>query len=359
MVDSQPPPPRATHSAAIWEMRWHPLRREWVGFAAHRNTRPWQGERTEEQLLVPAHDPTCYLCPGNTRNRGHVNPRYSGTFVFDNDFPPFGCEAPELTAGHGLYRSMSAYGRCRVVCFHPRHDLTLAEMSGPEIRDVIDTWQEEHRSLGSDPRINHVLMFENKGKVVGVSNPHPHGQIYATEFVPQTTVVELSSTGEYYAEHHRTLMEAIIEQELLDGVRVIAENGSIVAFVPYFARFAYETYIAPRRPMRSIAELTPEEVDDLAAILKNMLVKFDNLYEMSFPYIMAFHQAPTDGQPHRGFHFHIEFHPPLRFPGVLKYLAGAETGGGVYLNDTSPEEKARELRKASNVHYRGRITKDA
>jgi len=323
-----------------------------VGFATHRDARPWQGERTEEPPQPSSFDPTCYLCPGNARNRFAVNPLYTGTFVFDNDFPPFGQDAPKATTGRGLYRSMPAYGRCRVVCFHPRHDLTLAEMSTEEIRAVVDSWQEEYRSLGSDPRINHVLVFENKGRVVGVSNPHPHGQIYATQFIPQTAAVELVSTTEYYAEHHRTLMEAIIEQELTDRARIISENESTVTFVPYFARFAHETYIAPRRPVPSVADLARDEADDLAAALKTMLVKFDNLYRISFPYVMAFHQAPTDSQPHPGFHFHIEFHPPLRFPGVLKYLAGAETGGGVYLNDTSPEEKAEQFRQAPEVHYK-------
>lgn len=352
MADQHVLPPSVPYRSDLWEMRWHPLRREWVGFAAHRDTRPWQGKRTEEPPPVPAYDPTCYLCPGNTRNRGHGNPDYTGTFVFDNDFPPFGEEAPEATTGHGLYCAVPAHGRCRVICFHPRHDLTLAEMSVPDIRAVIGTWQEEYRMLGGEQRINHVLIFENKGAVVGVSNPHPHGQAYATEFIPQTTAAELLSTREYYAEHRRTLMEAIIEQELADEVRVIAQDDTVVAFVPYFARFAHETYVAPLRPVGSVSDLTDEEADDLAAVLKTMLVKFDNLYEISFPYIMAFHQAPTDGQPHPGYHFHIEFHPPLRYPGVLKYLAGAETGGGVYLNDTCPEEKAKQFRGASPVHYK-------
>lgn len=349
---SGPRPSSVPYSPGQWEMRWHPLRREWVGFAAHRNTRPWQGERTAEPPPPPPFDPTCYLCPGNRRNRGEANPRYTSTFVFDNDFPPFGMDAPERTTGHGFYRAMPAYGRCRVVCFHPRHDLTLAEMSVEEIRRVVETWQDEYRMLGSDPCVNHVLTFENKGKVVGVSNPHPHGQIYATEFLPQTIVVELTSCGEYYAAHHRTLMEAILEQELADEVRVIAQNNAAVAFVPYFARYAHETYLVPRRPVGSIADLTPEEAEDFSALLKTMLVKFDNLYQMSFPYVMAFHQAPTDGRAHPEFHFHLEFHPPLRFPGVLKYLAGAETGGGVFLNDTSPEEKAKEFRNAPEVHYK-------
>ncbi|HRS94384.1 MAG TPA: galactose-1-phosphate uridylyltransferase [Candidatus Latescibacteria bacterium] len=340
------------YSPKQWEMRWHPIRKEWVGFAAHRNTRPWQGEQAPQPPPPPPFDPTCYLCPGNTRNRGERNPDYSGTFVFDNDFPPFGPDAPETTTEHGLYKAMPAYGRCRVVCFHPRHDLTLAEMNREDIRRVVETWQAEHRMLAKDSRINHVLIFENKGSVVGVSNPHPHGQIYATEFVPPVTVTELASSREFYAEKRRTLVGAILEQELRDEVRVIAQNDTSVAFIPYFARYAHETYIVPRRPMPSVADLTPDEADDFTEILHTMLVKFDNLYGISFPYVMAFHQAPTDGAAHPEYHFHVEFHPPLRYPGVLKYLAGAETGAGVFLNDTSPEEKAKEFRAAGNIHYK-------
>ena len=337
-----------------WEMRWHPLRREWVGYAAHRDNRPWQGERVTDVEQPPRHDPGCYLCPGVTRNRGDVNPDYAGTFVFDNDFPPFGPDAPTETTGHGIYRAMPARGRCRVVCFHPRHDLTLAEMLVTDIRGVVETWREEMRALAADPEINHVHIFENKGSVVGVSNPHPHGQIYATNALLPVIAAELDACRAHFDASHRTILEDVVEQELADSVRIIAQNETMVAFVPYFARWAHETYIVPRRPVESVADLTPEESDDFSAILKMMLVKFDNLYEMSFPYIMAFHQAPTDGERHPAFHFHVEFHPPLRMPGVMKYLAGAETGGGVFLNDASPEEKARQFAQVSDVHYRVR-----
>ena len=335
-----------------WEMRWHPLRREWVGYAAHRNQRPWQGERVDSGSDAAKHDPTCYLCPGNTRNTGAINPKYEKTFVFDNDFPPFGMNAPTDTTSHGIYRAVPAVGRCRVVCFHPRHDLTLAEMSVDAIRSVIETWREEYRILAAHPSINNVLIFENKGAVVGVSNPHPHGQIYATGIVVPTIAAELDACREFTSESARTIMEAVVEQEMTDEVRIIAQNESMAAFVPYFARWAHEVYIAPFRAVENVGELTPREADDFAAILKTTLVKLDNLYEMSFPYIMVFHSAPTDGERHPEFHWHVEFHPPLRYPGVMKYLAGAETGGGVFLNDTSPEEKARQFREAPDVHYR-------
>jgi UDPglucose--hexose-1-phosphate uridylyltransferase len=344
--------PDVEYSPDQWEMRWHPLRREWVGYAAHRNNRPWQGERVDAGPSAPQHDPECYLCPGNTRNTGIVNPDYEDTFMFDNDFPPFGFDAPAETTGHGIYRSVPATGRCRVVCFHPRHDLTLAEMSVEGVRAVVEAWRTEFQMLSADPRINHVLIFENKGKVVGVSNPHPHGQIYATSFILPTTATEVASCSEHYAEHGRTILQDVLEQETKDKLRIVAENDSCVAFVPYFARWAHEVFVAPRRPVENIAELTASEADDFADVLKTMLVKLDNLYEVSFPYIMAFHSAPTDGGSYPGYHFHIEFHPPLRYPGVMKYLAGAETGGGVFLNDTSPEEKAREFRAASSIHYK-------
>lgn len=337
-----------------WEQRWHPLREEWVIVAAHRNSRPWAGETVSGGgKPIPSYVADCPLCPGNVRASGVRNPDYRGVFVFDNDAPCVGAAAPrDLERPADLYRNAPAEGVARVVCYAPRHDRTLAELRHEQVVALLETWQEQHRELGARPEVAHVLIFENKGEVVGVSNPHPHCQIYATNFVFKTIAVEAAVTRRHWDEHHRTMMEDVIAAEEGDGRRIIARRDSAVAFVPYFARYAYETFVAPRRPCGSLAELSADEVDDFAAVLHEVVVRFDNLWRAPFPYVMALHQAPTDGRTHDGFHFHIEFHPPLRKPNLLKYLAGPEIGGGSFLSDTAPEEKAAELRAASAVHYK-------
>lgn len=337
-----------------WEERWHPLRQEWVIVAAHRQHRPWSGNTLQEQApRPPAYVSDCYLCPGNVRVSGQHNEHYKGVFVFDNDHPAVGPLAPrDLTPPVGLYRARPASGQARVVCYSPRHDASLAELEIEEIVALLSTWQAEYRRLGAEPEVSHVLVFENRGEAVGVSNPHPHCQIYATNFVFRTIEVEVEASRRYRLETGRLLFQDIIAAEAQDGRRILVENESAIAFLPYFARYAYETYVAPKRTVPSIAELAPNELLDLAGALKHVLVCFDNLWKMPFPYVMALHQAPTDGGNYGAFHFHIEFHPPLRKPNLLKYLAGPEIGGGCFLSDTAPEEKALELRSAKGPHYR-------
>lgn len=340
-------------SNGIWEERWHPLREEWVIVAAHRQDRPWSGEtKPHEQQMLPAYVDDCYLCPGNPRISGAVNPEYTGVFVFDNDHPSVGLNAPShLPAPSGIYQNRPAHGIARVVCYTPRHDLSLAQLKQIEIENLLSAWQKQYRELGAHPDIQHVLIFENKGEVVGVSNPHPHCQIYATNFVFKTIQTEAAASARHFAETGKPLFQEVIRAEQQDAIRIIGENESAIAFLPYFARYAYEVYVAPKQTHRSLADLFDSEVSDLAEVLQETLVRFDNLWQMSFPYVMALHQAPTDEEDHRGFHFHIEFHPPLRKPNLLKYLAGPEIGGGNFLSDTSPEQKAAELRSVSNVHY--------
>lgn len=272
----------------VWEERWHPLREEWVIIAAHRQHRPWIGETMDqEDGELPEYMKDCYLCPGNLRVSGQRNARYTQTYVFDNDHPCVGFNAPsELETPTGIYRSRPAHGIARIVCYSPKHNLTLTELEPLEIESLFRVWQEQYSELGNHPEVNHVLIFENKGETVGV--PHPHCQIYATNF----------------------------------------------------ARYAYEVYVAPKATYPSLAELTGNELRDFTLVLKQTLVKFDNLWHVPFPYIMPLHQAPTDGGDYRGFHCHIEFHPPLHKPNLLKYLAGPEIGGGNFLSDTVPEEKA-------------------
>jgi len=340
----------------VWEQRWHPLRREWVIVAAHRDDRPWQGQTLEvDREAVPEYDPSCSFCPGNMRVSGVRNPQYEGVFVFDNDLPCVGPDAPaQLKSPPRPYRNSPARGLARVVCYSAKHNVTLAELDVSEILALLHVWQEQYRELGSRPEVRHVLIFENKGEVVGVSNPHPHCQIYATNFVFRTIEVELEASAEHWHLHRRTLLEDIIAAEVADGCRIVAERGSAVAFIPYFARYAYETFVVPRQAHPSLAALSASELSDLAEVLKEVLVRFDNLWQMPFPYVMALHQSPTDGRQHAGFHFHIEIHPPLRRPNLLKYLAGPEIGGGNFLSDTAPEAKAAELRAVSTLHYKQR-----
>ena len=338
----------------VWEERWHPLREEWVIVAAHRQSRPWSGETVEHgDESLPDYLPDCYLCPGNVRVSGKRNDDYTGTFVFDNDHPSVGPEAPQsLPRPPGIYRNMAARGIARVVCYSPNHSLTLAELEQREIENLLRAWQEQYRDLGGRDEIQHVLIFENKGEVVGVSNPHPHCQIYATNFVFKTIETEARASERHLRETGRVLFQDVLRAESEDGRRVICENDSAIAFMPYFARYAYEVFVAPKATHPSIATLADGELRDFAAVLKQVLIKFDNLWQMPFPYVMPLHQAPTDGGDHSAFHFHIEFHPPLRRPNLLKYLAGPEIGGGNFLSDTAPEEKAAELRAQADVHYK-------
>jgi UDPglucose--hexose-1-phosphate uridylyltransferase len=337
-----------------WEQRWHPLREEWVIIAAHRQNRPWNGETVENnEDNIPEYVDDCYLCPRNSRISGKRNSDYEQIFVFDNDHPNASFDAPESeipTAA--IYKSKPAHGISRVVCYSPKHNLTLAELSVEEIVKLLKTWGEQYRELGSLNEVKHVLVFENKGEAVGVSNPHPHCQIYANNFIFKTIENEVNVSKRHFETTGNILFQEIIDAEIEHGGRIIVENETAIAFLPYFARYAYEVFVAPKRTHQSITDLDENELNDFASVLKNVLIKFDNLWKMSFPYIMALHQAPTDGDDYSAFHFHLEFHPPLRKPNLMKYLAGTEVGGGNFLSDTAPEEKALELQGLSDIHYK-------
>lgn len=338
----------------VWEERWHPLREEWVIIAAHRQSRPWSGGTVPPPAQeVPPYLPDCYLCPGNPRVSGARNPDYRGTFVFDNDHPcvgPLAPDVPDLVPPP--YRVRPATGVARVICYNPRHDLTLPQMSPAAIADVVGVWQQQTWELGQRPEVRHVLVFENKGEVVGVSNPHPHGQIYATNFVFKTMETELRAAERYRQDTGRRLFADIITAEQQDGRRILFEDELSIAFVPYFARYAYEVYIAPKRAVTHVYALDDAEVESLAQALKAVTVRFDNLWQIPFPYVMPLHQAPAEEGTDSAFHFFIAFHPPLRRPNLVKFLAGPEVGGGNFLSDTSPEAKAAELRAVAGVHYR-------
>ncbi len=345
---------KAIAEDAVWEERWHPLREEWIVVAAHRQNRPWNGEMLEETgKNAPEYVENCYLCPKNTRVSGAKNEDYKSVYVFDNDLPCVGENAPfDLIKPVGIYKNRPAEGTARVICYSPFHNLSLAELTVEEIENIILVWQNQYAELSKRKDVNHVLIFENKGEAVGVSNPHPHGQIYATNFVFKTIETEAEASRKYFAETGRGLFEDIIRSEKEDGRRIICENETVIAFMPYFARYAYEIYIAPKRRLPSVDKLKKNQIADLAEALKIVTVKYDNLWKMSFPYVMPLHNAPCDGGDYEAFHFHIEFHPPLRKPNLLKYLAGPEIGGGNFLSDTSPEEKAAELQMQPDIHYK-------
>ncbi len=344
---------RGVGETTKWEERWHPLRQEWVIVAAHRQDRPWSGSVHDHSGDgLPEHDPDCHFCPGNDRISGIRNPDYQSIFVFDNDHPCVGFSAPTgLLPPAEPYANRPATGVARVVCYHPRHDLSLSRLTHAGVVNLLRCWQDQYLELGGRSDINHVLIFENKGRAVGVSNPHPHCQIYATNFVFKTIENEAAISAAYYQQHARTILGDMIAAEVDDGRRVVTENAKALGFVPYCARWAYETYVAPKRACASIADLTEDELSGFAGVLRETVIRYDNLWQMPFPYVLVLHNAPTDGKEYPGFHFHVEFHPPLRKPNLLKHLAGPEMGGGSFLSDTWPEEKAAELKAASSIHY--------
>lgn len=338
-----------TPKAPVWEQRWHPLREEWVLYTAHRGGRPWIGDtHRAAEITPPAYDPTCALCPGNKRVQG-ANPAYTGVYWFTNDLPCFGSET--TSAGDEFYQTKAAEGTAEVVCYSPDHGKTFVDLTDEECAAVVALWTERYRELGARPEVDHVLIFENKGSLVGTSNPHPHCQIYAGNMIYGHTAREVESGRKYHAATGGFIGQEILRRELA-GPRVIAQNDSFVACVPWFARYAYEVYILPRRQVASLAELTPAEQRALGLMIREVTTRYDNLWQMPMPYVMAIHQAPTDGGDHSMYPFHLEFHPPLRKPDTLKYLAGPEVGGGSMTNESDPDEKAAELKAVPSVHYK-------
>ncbi len=333
-----------------WEKRWHPLRQEWIVYAAHRNNRPWNFSLQQNQNVFPDYDPVCYFCPGNIRVSGIKNPDYNGVFIFENDHPVVGLNSPSFkNAGElfhdGLYKKGKAEGISKVVCYDPRHNITLSDVSKEQVAEVFRALQKEMIFFQNHEKIKSVLIFENKGEIVGVSNPHPHCQIYATDFIFNVVQKELLATANYKKEKQKNIFTDIIEAEREDEIRIIAENENAIAFIPFFARFAYETYIFPKKKHATLISLSDKELSDLAEIFQTVTKKFDLNFKTSFPYIMAFAQAPVDGNDYEDYHMHMIICPPLRQPGLPKFLAGPETGADTFMADTMPEEKAAELRK--------------
>jgi UDPglucose--hexose-1-phosphate uridylyltransferase len=333
--------------------RYNPLLRQWILVSPQRTDRPWQGETSKPAVSKElAYDPACYLCPGNARSGGAHNPAYTGVFAFDNDFPALRSELqPEAQANASpLLVAEPERGRCRVICFHPNHSLTLARMEEAAICEVVAAWADETAALGELPYINHVQIFENRGAMMGASNPHPHCQIWATEHVPDEPLRELAAQQEYADEHHRCLLCDYVATEIAQAERVVAENGHFVAVVPYWATWPFETLVLPRRHLGSFTDFTAAEHTSFAAILKAVTTRYDNLFQVSFPYSLGFHQRPTDGEAHDSMHFHAHFYPPLlRSAQIRKFMVGFEMFGSPQ-RDLTPETAAERLRALPQKH---------
>ena len=328
--------------------RLNPLTNEWVLVSPHRATRPWQGEVAKLRTTPePQYDPSCYLCPGNERAGGIRNPQYTSTFVFENDFAAL---KPDVTRARldvdeaGLLVAETEPGICRVICFSPRHDLTLATMSVDEIEPVVHTWIGQFRELGGLDRINHVQIFENRGAMMGASNPHPHCQIWATASIPGEPSKEFAAQSSYFEKKRHCMLCDYVQLESRQGLRVVAENDSFVALVPFWAIWPFEILICSRRHMKDMTELSAPEARSLGEILQRITSTYDRLFEVPFPYSMGFHQAPTDGDSHPEWHVHAHFYPPLlRSASIRKFMVGFEMLGTPQ-RDITPEVAADRIR---------------
>ena len=332
--------------------RFNALTGEYILVSPHRMKRPWQGKQEmPPQDNRPPHDPTCYLCAGNTRANGAVNPPYEHTFVFTNDFAALLPDTPPSEPiSSPLFQEISARGTSRVIRFSPRHDLTLPELPMNEIRAVIDVWAEQTAELGQT--YQWVQVFENKGEIMGCSNPHPHGQIWASDFIPNKAAAEGKMQGEYMHYVGHPLLLDYVEEEIKRGERIVVENDDWVALVPYWAMWPFELLLLPRRHILRLPDVTDSERNSLADIMKRMLTRYDNLFNVSFPYSMGWHGAPfnTDGNSHWQLHAH--FYPPLlRSASVKKFMVGYEMLAEAQ-RDLTPEQAADRLRSLSEVHYK-------
>jgi UDPglucose--hexose-1-phosphate uridylyltransferase len=335
--------------------RFNPLTGDWVLVSPHRAKRPWLGQVEKTPLEnLPQYDPTCYLCPRNERAGGIKNPDYSGTFSFDNDFASLLPDPAQnvLAPDSPLLAAEPERGLCRVVCFSPRHDLTLPEMDVPAIENVITTWAKQTSELGAKDFIQYVQVFENKGAMMGCSNPHPHSQIWATEHIPNEPAKEWERQEAYFNANGRTLLSDYLAEEHKRKERIILANDHFTALIPFWAVWPFEVLVIAHRNVRYLAELKSAEVTGLADIFKQVTTRYDNLFEISFPYSMGFHQAPFDGRPHSEWTLHAHFYPPLlRSATVRKFMVGFEMLA-MPQRDITPEIAAARLRELSGIHFK-------
>lgn len=333
--------------------RYNPLLDEWILVSPQRTQRPWQGQReTPVPLPTITYYENCYLCPGNVRSGGQTNPNYEGCFVFDNDYPAFQSTQFEQAINQDFFFQCNPeFGINKVICFSPNHSLTLPLMPVNEIEDVVKTWKKEYVTLGSLDNINHVQIFENKGSVMGCSNPHPHGQIWAQNSIPSLVKRTQDNLKKYYDVHQTTLLEDYVNKELELRERIVVENDSFITIVPFWATWPFETMIVSKKPLASIAVFNDKEIQDFAQILKHTTTLYDNLFETSFPYSAGMHQSPTDGLNHPEWHFHFHFYPPLlRSSSVKKFMVGYEMLGEAQ-RDITAEKSAEVLRNLPTSHY--------
>lgn len=331
--------------------RYNPLLDEYVLVSPHRMKRPWQGKtETPPAENLPQYDPTCYLCPGNTRKSGDVNPQYESTFVFTNDFAALLPDVPDVPSPkHHLLKIGSVRGTSRVICFSPRHDLTLARMTPAAIRTVIDLWAEQTAELSET--YQWVQVFENRGAMMGSSNPHPHGQIWAESILPNFVAREDTNQAAYLTEHGTNLLLDYAQLESDEGERTVVENETWIAVVPFWAVWPYEILLLPKVPLKRMTDLDDAQRDSLSDCLKRVLIKYDNLFEVSFPYSMGWHGAPFNGEDNDHWQLHAHFYPPLlRSATVKKFMVGYEMLGESQ-RDLTAEQAATRLRDLSDVHY--------
>ena len=333
--------------------RFNPLTSEWILVSPHRTQRPWQG-KTEQNShqQIPSYKPDCYLCPKNERANGNRNPDYSSTFVFDNDFSALKNDSELLDINESeLLKVKSEKGICRVVCFSPKHNITLAQLEVADIVNVVKTWQDEYSTLGSKPFINYIQIFENKGEIMGCSNPHPHGQIWAQESIPNLSLQEQNNQLNYFRNKNKTLLNDYLNLEKQKNERIVFENDSFILLVPFWATWPFETMIISKRSVGNILQLTEKEVKDFAEVLKITTVKYDNIFDVPFPYSAGIHQAPTDGKEHPEWHFHMHFFPPLlRSATIKKFMVGYEMLAEPQ-RDITPERSAEVLKQSGIIHY--------
>ena len=337
--------------------RLNPLTRDWVVVSPHRMKRPWLGKLEKPAASnLPEYDPTCYLCPGNKRAAGARNPKYTSTFVFDNDYEALLPNAPDFEVDEGgLLVARSEKGICRVICFSPRHDLTIPRMSLGAIGEVIGVWAAEYRRLGEIDWVRHVQIFENRGALMGASNPHPHCQIWANATVPDLPTKELASFRAYREAKKSCLLCDYLQQELTRGQRMICENDGFAAVIPFWAVWPFETLLMSKRHFASMEEFAGGEAELLADILRRITIRYDNLFESSFPYSMGFHQRPTDGRDYPEWHFHAHYFPPLlRSATVQKFMVGYELLGNPQ-RDITAEAAAKRLREVAEIHHLDRV----
>lgn len=336
--------------------RYNPLTGQWVLVSPQRARRPWLGQVEKMiQEMLPSYDPQCYLCPGNKRATGQHNPDYTSTFVFDNDYsallPPDASEKVDRLE-EGLFIAEPEAGVCRVVCFSPQHNLTLPELSQIEVEAVVNTWIEQNIVLSTTGFIRYVQVFENKGELMGCSNPHPHSQIWATGHIPNELVIETAQQQKFFKEKRICLLCQYLEAERAHGERLVIENEHFSAVTPFWAVWPFEILVVSRRHTSSLVELNREEISGLADVLRQVTTRYDNLFEISFPYSMGFHQAPCDGREYPGWHLHAHFYPPLlRSATVRKFMVGFEMLS-MPQRDLTAETAADRLRSLQSVHYK-------